>query len=290
VYASISGFGRGGPYESWPGLDQIAQGMSGLMSITGSAESGPFRVGLPIADLSAGMWAAIGVLAALLHQRATGRGQRVETSLLSGLVGMLCVQGQRYLSLGEVPEPAGNDHPVLAPYGAFSTANGLLNIGVATERMWRTLCRILETDDLAEHPDYRDNEARMRNRDTLRQRLEERLRRRTKEEWAKLCIEAGIPAGPIMRVDETLQDPHVLATRCVETVDHPIFGPLRQLASPVRLGAHSGISCRTPPPMLGAHTVDVLRSFGFAESEIERLLDSGILVKDGGGGGTKERR
>ena len=282
VYASISGFGRGGPYENWPGFDQIAQGMSGLMSVTGSAESGPFRVGLPVADLTAGMWAAIGVLAALLHQRATGRGQRVETSLLRSLVGMLCVQGQRYLSLGEVPEPAGNDHPVLAPYGAFETANGLVNIAVATERMWSALCRVLEVNQLAEHPDYRDNAARMKNRDALRRRLEERLRRRTKEEWATLCIEAGIPAGPIMRIDETLQDPHVLATACIETIDHPALGPLRQLASPVRLSAHSSVSSRMPPPMLGAHTVDVLRSFGFAESTVKRLLDSGVLLQGRG--------
>lgn len=279
VYASITGFGRGGPYEMWPGFDQIAQGMSGLMSITGSAESGPFRVGLPIADLAAGMWTAIGVLAALLHQRVTGLGQRVDTSLLGSLVGMLCVQGQRYLSLGEVATRAGNDHPVLAPYGAFESANGLLNIAVATERMWCALCHILEIDELAKHPDYLDNAARMTNRDALRLRLEERLRRRTKEEWATLCIGAGIPAGPILRIDEALDDPHVVATGCIETVNDPIFGSLRQLASPIRLGSRSGVSSRTPPPMLGGDSLDVLRSFGFPEQTIRNLLERGIVAE-----------
>lgn len=281
VYASVSGFGRGGPYEAWPAFDQIAQGMSGLMSITGSVESGPMRVGLPIADLTAGMWAAVGVLAALLHQRATGVGQRVDTSLLSGLIGMLGVQGQRYLSLGEIPTAAGNDHPVLAPYGAFETANGLLNIAVATEAMWRGLCRILEIDELVEHPDYRDNAARLAKRDVLKRLLEERLRRRNKEEWTTLCIASGIPAGVINRIDEALTDPHVRATGCIETVDHPILGALRQLASPIRLGTCPAPSSRTAPPLLGEHTVDVLRGFGFEEGTISDLLERGIILEPG---------
>lgn len=281
VYASVSGFGRGGPYESWPGFDQIAQGMSGLMSITGTEESGPLRVGLPIADLAAGMWAAIGVLAALAHCRDTGTGQRVDVSLLGGLIGMLCVQGQRYLSLGQVPPLAANDHPLLAPYGAFETANGLLNIAVATDPMWVALCRLLELNEIADHPDYRDNTARFARRDTLKQLLEERLRSRPKEEWAALCIAAGVPAGPIRRIDETLSDPHVKATGCIETVEHPTLGSVPQLASPIRLSGCAGPSARTSPPLLGQHTREVLRSFGFQEKTISDLLEGGIVFQAG---------
>jgi crotonobetainyl-CoA:carnitine CoA-transferase CaiB-like acyl-CoA transferase len=277
IYASISGFGRGGPYETWPGLDQIAQGVSGLMSVTGSAVSGPFRVGIPIADLAAGMWAAIGVLSAMLFRRTSGVGQRVETSLLGSLIGMLSVQGQRYLTLGEVATPTGNDHPVIAPYGAFETKNGFLNIAVATDAMWQDFCQILEID-IAQHPDYRDNAARMANRETLKHLIETRLRTGDKEHWAALLISAGIPAGPINRVDQALEDRHVLDSGCIETVNHPTLGILRQLASPIRFGSSSSPSSRTPPPILGEHTVEILQSFQFDDASIAELLRRGVVV------------
>ena len=150
----ISGFGASGPYGRWPGVDQIAQGMSGLMSITGTEESGPLRVGTPIGDLTAGMWSALGILAAVIQQRASGLGQRVDTSLIGALIGLLCVQGQRYLSLGEVAGPVGNDHPVICPYGLVETKDGPLNISVATQDMWRKLCRLLDLDGVVDHPDF----------------------------------------------------------------------------------------------------------------------------------------
>lgn len=277
VYASISGFGPVGPYETWPGLDQIAQGMSGLMSITGFPNGDPLRAGIPIADLAAGMWAAIGVLGSVLQQRATGIGQRVDTSLLGSLVGMLCIQGQRYLSLGEIPTPMGNDHPVLAPYGTFETANGLLNIAVITDGMWRSFCQLLEID-IVDHPDYRDNQVRVTNRTALKQLLEMPLRRRSKEEWTALCIGAGIPAGPINRIDEALDDPHVRASGWIETVAHPNLGMLRQLGSPIHFSTATGPSSRTAPPLLGEHSLEVLRRFRFDEGSIGELMSSGIVV------------
>ena len=277
VYASISGFGRGGPYETWPGFDQIAQGMSGLMSITGSNGHGPLRVGIPIADTVAGMWMAIGVLAGILQQRTTGLGQRVDTSLLGGLVAMLGFQGQRYLSLGERVTATGNAHPVLAPYGVFETANGLLNIAVGTEAMWHTLCRVLELDALADHPDYHDNSARALRRDELKRLLEERLRHRTKEDWSRILIEAGIPSGPIYGIDEALEDPHVLASGCIAEITHPVLGVVRQLANPVHLGGQLGGSVRLAPPALGENTVEVLTSFGFGEATIQDFLDRKVI-------------
>ena len=279
VYGSVSAFGRGGPYESWPGFDQIAQGMSGFMSVTGTSDTGPLRVGLPIADLAAGMWAAIGVLAAVLQCRAGGCGQRVDVSLLGSLIGMLGVQGQRYLSLGEIARPMANDHPVLAPYGTFETADGLLNIAVATEPMWRALCALLDLGEFVDHPDYKNNTARVAHRDALKRLLEERLRTRTKEDWVPRCIGAGIPAGPVNGIGDALDDPHVAATGCLEAVEHPILGTVRQLASPIHLSNCPEPSSRTSPPLLGEHTSDVLRSFGFVETTIDHLLKSGIVVE-----------
>jgi crotonobetainyl-CoA:carnitine CoA-transferase CaiB-like acyl-CoA transferase len=277
VYASISGFGRGGPCESWPGLDQIAQGVSGLMSVTGSASCGPFRTGIPIADLTAGMWAAIGVLSALLSRQSSGRGQRVDTSLLASLIGMLSIQGQRYLTLGEVATATGNEHPIIAPYGAFQTLDGALNIAVATDAMWRRFCHILNID-IAEHPDYYDNAARVANREKLKHLVETQLRTRAKDCWAALFIDAGIPAGPINRIDQALEDRHVLASGCVETVCHPILGIVRQLASPIRFGSFPDPSSRSAPPLLGQHTVEVLQDFHFDEAFISTLINSGIVA------------
>ena len=284
IYASITGFGSDGPYGEWPGFDQIAQGMSGLMGLTGTIASGPIRVGIPIGDLVAGMWAAMGVLAAVIHRQATGVGQRVDTSLLAGLVGLLCVQAQRYLSLGEIPRPVGNDHPVICPYGTFQTKDGPLNVATATQEMWVKLCRLLELDALIDDPRYVDNTARMANRDTLTQRLNERFATRTQAEWTRELTDLGIPAGPIYTLDQVFSDPHVRHSGLVEEVIHPVLGPLRQLANPIRLDAADGRSVRTPPPLLGEHTVAVLRDFGVREDRIAELFHNGTVQgsrKDG---------
>ena len=276
IYASVSGFGRGGPYEAWPGLDQIAQGMSGLMSLTGNTGE-QLRSGIPLADVSAGMWAAIAVLSAVVQRTATGAGQWVETALLGGLIGMLCVQGQRYLSTGEVPVPAGNDHPVIAPYGAFAAADGLLNIAAPTEGMWRALCRVLDLPELAADPRFADGGGRMAHRDVLQAAIDARLQTRPKADWARELIAAGVPAGPVLSLDEVFADPHVRATQRVETVQHPRLGVLRQLANPVTSVALRGNTVRRPPPLLGEHTLEVLREFGVAEQRVAALVAGGWI-------------
>ncbi len=278
VYASITGFGSTGPYGTWPGFDQVAQGMSGLMSISGFPDGEPTRVGLPIADLLAGMWAAIGVNAAVASRHVTGRGQKVDTSLLAGLVGMLCVQGQRYLSLGEIPARAGNDHPVICPYGTFTASDGPLNLAAATQSMWRELCRLLELEELATHPDFQDNSARCRNRDALRARMNERLRTRTALEWSRDLIAAGIPAGPIYTLDQVFADPQVRHCNMVETVEHPVIGPLRQLSNPLRMQGLEQGAVREPPPLLGQHSRQVLTDFGLDEQRIAALVDAGVVA------------
>jgi crotonobetainyl-CoA:carnitine CoA-transferase CaiB-like acyl-CoA transferase len=279
VYASISGFGAEGPYGEWPGFDQIAQGMSGLMSISGFAGGEPTRVGVPIGDLVAGMWMATGVSAALVQRHSTGEGQKVDTSLLAALVGMLCVQGQRYLSLGEVPGRAGNDHPVIFPYGSFTASDGPLNLAAATDGMWTSLCRVLDLESLSAHPDYADNSARSKNREALREKLNERLVARPAMEWTRDLIAAGIPAGPIYNLDQVFSDPHVIHNGLVEEVEHPIIGTLRQLSNPLRMGSMGKRSVRSHPPLLGEHSRAVLDTFGLSSSEIARLVNSGIVAE-----------
>ena len=278
VYTSVTGFGAEGPYGDWPGFDQIAQGMSGLMSLTGTEETGPFRFGVPIGDLTAGMWAAIGTLAALQEQARSGLGQKVESSLLGALVSLLCLQGQRHLSLGEVPPPVGNDHPVICPYGLFNTADGPINLAAATPDMWRRLCGVLGLAEIADAPAFKDNTARMKNRDALRSLMEERLAARGRLAWTQAFMEAGIPAGPIYNLAETFADPQVAHQRMVEEVGHPTLGSIPLLASGVRIEWQGGRTVRTAPPELGEHSAEILAEFGFDEERRKAMFAKRVVA------------
>jgi len=272
IYASVSGFGRTGPYGRLPGVDQIAQGMSGFMSITGQTETGPTRVGVPIGDLVAGMWTAIGVQSALFARHTTGRGQRVDTSLLGSLVGLLSVQGQRYLSLGEVPEVAGNHHPVSSPYGLFQASDGVFNFSATTQAMWTKLCEHLKMQWLLEDKRFATSSARRDNRAELERLLDERLRLRPRDQWIEEFRELGMPAGPVYDISEVFADPHVASSGMVETIDHPTIGALKQLASPLKLECFSSGSIRRPPPLLGEHTTEILRDVGISQVRIDDLI------------------
>lgn len=281
IYASITGFGRTGPYGDWPGLDQIAQGMSGLMSVTGAKDGPPTRVGIPIGDVTAGMWAAIGVQSALIERATSGSGQRVETSLLGGLIGMLNVQGQRCLSLGDVPRPGGNDHPVICPYGTFDASDGAFNMAAVTDEMWARLCRLLGLDELISAPDFADNAARMRNRPEVVRRLNEQFAARPKAEWTRELVALGLPSGPILDMQEVFSDPHVVQAGFVEEIEHPVLGTLRQLASPLKLDSLEGRSVRRPPPLLGEHSEEVLGEWGFDADRIAALVRTGTVIAHG---------
>ncbi|MFT3805159.1 MAG: CoA transferase [Burkholderiaceae bacterium] len=272
ICASISGFGQTGPAGQWPGFDQIAQGYGGLMSVTGEPDGEPIRVGVAIGDLTSGMWAALGIQAALIERQRTGRGQRVDTSLLASLVGLLSVQGQRFLSLGEVPARTGNAHPVIAPYGVFATADGPLNIGSATQDMWLRLCRLLGCAELIDDPRFADNAARAAHRVVLKELLEAKLKTRTRAQWTSALIEQGIPAGPINDLRDVFTDEQVLHEGMVETIRHPVLGELRQIGSPIGLGAHPGAVTRSPPPAFGEHTRELLAEFGWQPADIDRLI------------------
>ena len=277
IYAGITAMGREGPYGGWPGVDQIAQGMSGLMSITGYEETGPTRVGIPIGDLVAGMWAAIGIQAAVIARAATGEGQRVETSLLAALVGLLCVQGQRVLSLGDVPRPAGNDHPVIWPCGTFQASDGPFNLCASTQEMWRKLCGLVGLPEIAASPEFADNSARLAHREDLRARLGPRFLARSRIEWTRDLVALGIPAGPVLDIGEMLSDPHVIYNRLAENIRHPLLGQIGQLANPIKMDAFGKGSVRTPPPLIGEHSEAVLRDYGVSLSRIAALKAENVI-------------
>ncbi|TEA77395.1 CaiB/BaiF CoA transferase family protein [Allopusillimonas ginsengisoli] len=280
IMASISGFGSKGPASQWAGFDQIAQGYSGFMSLTGTPESGPMRVGTAIGDLTAGMWIVIGILSAVVARRNTGRGQHVETSLLAGLMSLLSVQGQRYLSVNEIPQPCGNVHPVIAPYGTFDTADGPLNLAPATQAMWVKLCKLLEMDHLVSDPRFLTNADRMQHRHALKLELESSLVRKTRMAWTSLMIEHGIPAGPINTLADVFADPQVAACKLVQSVHHPVVGELRQVGLPLSMThVEDGTSVRTAPPVFGQHTKEVFRDYGFSPEDIERMLARKIVFQ-----------
>ena len=278
VMGSINAFGADGPMSSWPGFDQIAQGYSGLMSLTGFVDGDPTRTGTAIGDLTSGMWLVTAVLAALLERERTGRGQHVSTSLLASLVGLLSVHGQRYLSLGDVPRRTGNAHSVIAPYGVFQTKDGPLNLAPITSAMWGRLCILLDLPELPDDSRFATNEARVERRDELREILESRLKTRSKREWTSLFVDAGLPAGPINTLDEVFDDPQVLHSQLTETLTHPTLGALRQVVTPVFCATASVVS--RPPPLLGEHTVEVLREAGIDAASINALLAADIVFQN----------
>lgn len=280
ILASISGYGRVGPAKNWGGFDQIAQGYSGFMSLTGTSESGPMRVGTAIGDLTSGMWIVIGILTAVIERNRTGLGQHIDTSLLASLLSLLSVQGQRYLSIREVPQPCGNVHPVIAPYGTFETADGPINLAPATQAMWQSLCGILGLEHLVDDARFRQNADRMENRHVLKSLLEEKLKTRTRMAWSTLMVEHGIPAGPINDLSDVFNDPQVQACGLVETVEHPTLGELKQVGLPLKMRSlRDSSSVRTAPPAFGQHTNAVLERFGFEAREIVQLRRDNVIFQ-----------
>lgn len=275
ISCSITGFGSSGPLAQWPGYDQIAQGFTGVMSVTGPPGM-PTRMGLPIADLLAAIFAALGITAAIARRAVTGRGGTVETSLIEALVGVLCLQGQRYLSLGEVPRSAGNDHPLVAAYGEFQASDGPLNIACANEKQWRGICEQLDLAALIADPRFSDNTERMRNREEMKTLLNQRLATRSQDEWVARLNEAGIPCGPIYTIDRALSHMQVSAREMILTTLHPAIGELRLLGTPVKIDGEGDV-VRRHPPLLGEHSREVLADAAFSPDEIASLLQSFVV-------------
>ncbi len=270
VYASISGFGQDGPYVDRPGFDQIAQGMGGLMSITGLPGQGPVRVGIPVADLCAGLFAALGIFTALLEREKSGKGQAVETSLLQAQIFMLDFQASRYLVSGEVAQQAGNNHPTTIPTGAFKTKDGYINIATTGGKMWERLCQTLGAPSLAQNPDYRTAEGRSKNRDALNAAIAVHLQGGTSAEWVERLNAAGVPCGPIYAIDQVFADPQVKHLRIAQRVAGRQQPKLTLVGQPVLL-SRTPSRLKAPPPKLGQHTDAVLREFGFSARDIKAL-------------------
>ncbi len=270
VLASISGFGQDGPYRDRPGFDQIAQGMGGLMSITGLPGQGPVRVGIPIADLTAGLFAALGIMAALLERDISGEGQWVTTSLLQAQIFMLDFQAARWLQQGEVPQQAGNNHPTSIPTGVFKTRDGHINIASTGQVMWERACNAIGAPELIAYPDYKTGALRSVHRDALNAAIEAKTAAKTSAEWIALFNEAGVPCGPIYSVDQVFADEQVKHLGMAQIAAKSDGNPMTFVAQPFSLSRTPSKIVATPPDP-GQHTDEVLKEFGFADMEIAEL-------------------
>jgi formyl-CoA transferase len=273
VYASISGFGQDGPYAKRPGFDQIAQGMGGLMSITGQPGQGPMRAGIPVADLTAGLFCALGILTALLERDVSGEGQWVQTSLLQAQIFMLDFQAARWLVDGDVPQQAGNNHPTSIPTGVFKTSDNHINIATTGGRIWERFAQAIDAPGLLTHPDYATIKLRSENRNALNAEIEKHMMKRPTAEWVTILNEAGVPCGPIYAINEVFDDAQVkhlgIAQQLPDGGKHLVSQPVTLSRTPSRFAAR--------PPLAGEQTHDVLTELGFTEQEIASLQQSKVV-------------
>lgn len=276
IYCSISGFGQTGPWADRPGFDQIAQGMSGLMSVTGFPESGPTRVGVAIGDSVAGMFATHGILAALFEREHSGLGQFIETSLLEGLVALLGFQAAKFFATEKTPLRQGNDHGTMAPYGTFKTKDGYVNIASGRQKMWEKLCKLLQMESLVDDPRFRTIPDRVLNKAPLKSILEQKLVSKSTDEWVELLNNEGIACGPIYTIDQTFQDKQVLHQEMLIEVEHPTAGRIQLIGFPVKLG-RTPCQITYPPPCCGQHTDEILKELSYSGEEISALKTGGVI-------------
>jgi formyl-CoA transferase len=276
ILASISGFGQDGPYRDRPGFDQIAQGMSGLMSVTGFPGQGPVRTGAAIADVAAGLYAALGVMTALLERESSGRGQWVQSSLLQAGIALLDFQAARYLMKGEVPPQVGNDHPTSMPTSAYQTADGYINVAASGDGMWKRVCQAIGREALASDERFRTNELRAKNRTALNAELNNALAARPSAEWIEMFNKIGVPCGPINTMDKVFADPQVQHLGVAAEVNHPRLGRFRILNQAARL-SRTPATVKTPTPDIGQHTEGILTELGYNKDQIEALRSQGVI-------------
>ena len=271
IACSISGFGASGPMRDYPGFDQIAQGFSGLMSVTGTAASGPTRVGIAICDLLGGIYAAQGILLALEARHRTGRGQRVETSLLEAIVSTLSWSAGIYFDTGKTPGPAGNHHPLSSPHGVFMASDRPFNIAVGNEAMWRTFVKVIGRAELADDQRFNKLGRRIKHREELSAEINAALKAHPAEHWMSLFNEAGIPSGPILTIEEMFRHPQSVAREMLVKLAHPALGEFKTTGLGVKLSETPGRITR--PPIVGEHTEEVLRAHGFTPAEVAHLRE-----------------
>ena len=276
VYASISGYGQTGPHGSRGGFDLVAQGVSGIMSVTGEPGGPPVKAGIPLTDLGAGLFAAIGILAALQHRARTGEGQHVDTSLVEAGVALSVWEATEFFASGQAPQPMGSAHRMSAPYQALACADGYITIGAANDRLFERLCSLLGHPEWSSDPEYANDTARVANRQALAERIEAVTKLRPRAHWLALFEDHGVPCGPINSYADVFDDEQIAARELVVETDHPTLGRLRTLGSPLKMS-------RTPPqpgrpaPLLGQHTDDVLREAGYAPADVAALRAAGVV-------------
>ena len=276
IYTHITGFGATGPYRDRGGFDLVAQGMSGMMAATGHPGQPPVKVGVPITDLNAGFYGAYGTLCAHIHKLKTGRGQFVDTSLLEGGIAYSFWESAMFFATGEDPVPMGSAHRLSAPYQAFRTADGHLNIGAANQANWERLCHAIDRIDLLQDLRFSSNPDRMVNLAALAETLEETFSQETTTHWLEILERADVPSGPIYSFSQIYDDPHIQARNMEVETEHATAGRVRNIGIPVKL-SETPASIRTAAPALGQHTDEILAELGYGDAEISRLRDSGAL-------------
>lgn len=281
IYCSVTGFGQTGPYKDRPGYDFMAQGMGGLMSITGEREDlpggGPQRVGVPIIDMSTGMYASVAICAAIAHRAVTGQGQWIDVSLLDSCVALLANQAMNYFATGESPSSLGNAHPNIVPYQTFKTADGAIILACGNDNLFKKFCEIADCTHLAEDPQYSNNAVRVRNREELTRLLNLIFLKHTTKEWVKLLDDAGVANGPINKIEEVFREPQVQARGMQIELPHSVAGKVTLVGSPMKF-SETPIKHEMPPPALGQHTDEILTQFLMkSKSEIDKLKSEGVV-------------
>ena len=276
IYCSISGFGNSGPSSQKAGFDIVAQGMSGIMSFTGFPDLPPAKVGVPIADLNTGLFSAFAIVSAYVNRLKTGEGQHIDSALLDSALAYTIYQSADYFAEGSISRPLGSAHPMLAPYQAFKTSDGYINVGAANQRTWELLCVALDREDLLQVEEFSSNANRVTNIEELIPILEAIFVSETTNFWIEVLEKSGVPCGPIFNIHQVYKDPQVNAREMVVAMDHPISGQIKAIGVPVKLSATPG-SVRTPAPTLGQHTKEILRGLGLGDAEIDSLHDKSIV-------------
>jgi formyl-CoA transferase len=276
ILASISGFGQDGPYAKRPGFDQIAQGMGGLMSITGAPAEGPMRVGIPVADLTAGLFCAMGIQTALIEREKSGMGQWVNTSLLQAQIFMLDFQAARWLSEKNIAGQAGNNHPTSVPTGVFKTSDGSINLAVAGETIWQRFAEAIDKADWLKKEEFKGAKERLKNRDYLNTLIEEVTITKSSNDWVEMLEKEGVPCGPINTIDKVFSDPQVKHLGIAQSIDTIPFGKTELVGQPFSL-SRSPSNMKQRPPEKGEHNSDVLSELGFNEDQLEKLKAKQII-------------